>query len=151
MPEYKLFKEIIKLSVAKEWEEAKKEWALDHIYDSLEAQTCLCGHFPIIEICTIKNVKNNEHALVGNCCINKFLGLGTNKLFNSLKRIRDDIDKSVSKALIDLSFDKQIINEWEKDFYESILKKRKLSTKQREKKEGINKKLLIEYDKRSII
>ena len=55
MPQYKLFSEIINLSVAKKWEEAKKEWELDHIYSADEAQTCLCGHHPIIEICVIKN------------------------------------------------------------------------------------------------
>jgi len=116
MSEYRLFKEIIALSVAKNWEEAKKEWVLDHIYEAKEAQTCLCGHYPIIEICTIRNVKNNEHALVGNCCINKFLGLGSDKMFNSLKRIRKDITKSVSKTLIDFAHEKKILNDWEYKF-----------------------------------
>jgi hypothetical protein len=150
MPEYKLFKEIAKLSVAKDWKEAKKEWILDHIYDAKEAQTCLCGHYPIIEICVIKNTKNNEHALVGNCCVNKFFGIGSNKMFAALKKIRVDSTKSVNKPILNLAYDRKYINDWEKDFYMNILRKRKLSIKQKEKKIAINKKILQKFDQEAI-
>ena len=144
MPEYQLFKRIIELSVTNKWEDAKKEWILDHIYSAREAQTCLCGHYPIIEICVIKNIKNNEQALIGNCCINRFLGIGSNKMFNSLKKIRKDISKSVSSTLIEFAHEKGVLNDWEKNFYLDIWKKRRVSAKQKEKKERINKKLLME-------
>lgn len=152
MKHYKLFKEIIKLSVANKWEDVKKEWVLDHIYSAMQAQTCLCGHFPIIEICVIKNIKNNEQALVGNCCINKFLGIGSNKIFSALKKIRKDIHRSVNKDLISFAYDKKIVNSWEKKFYISIWRKRNLSDNQMKKKVQINKKLLRELvDKETII
>ena len=50
MSEYKLAKEIIALSKASNWDQAKLEWSLESIYKEDEPDTCLCGHFPIIEI-----------------------------------------------------------------------------------------------------
>ena len=51
---YCLSKEIIDLSVADVWDEAKMEWDLDHIVqlDPTEdvGQTCLCSHHPIFEL-----------------------------------------------------------------------------------------------------
>lgn len=147
--QHTLFKEIIALSDAKDWNIAKKEWILDHIYDAMEPQTCLCGHYPIMEICVIKNLKNNNHTLLGNCCIKILLGLGSNKLFNSLKRIRKDINKSISKDFIKLLSDNKIITDWETEFYINISKKRKLSSKQKEQKIRINDKIIQHYNKQT--
>jgi hypothetical protein len=145
---YKLFKEIISLSVATTWEEAKLEWVLDHIYSADEAQKCLCTHYPIIEICTMRNIKNNNHALVGNCCVNRFIGIESNKMFSSLKRIRQEMSKSISKVLLDFCFEKGILNNWERGFYLDNLKRRKLTSKQEIYKQKINKKILDEFDKK---
>ena len=46
---------ILALSRATDWEVAKKEWRLVEISEADEPETCLCGHFPIIELCTISN------------------------------------------------------------------------------------------------
>ena len=146
---YTLFKEIIKLSVAKNWEIAKKEWKLDHIYTALEAQTCLCGHHPIIEICVIKNLKNNEHTFLGNCCIKVLLGIGSNKMFNSLKKIREDIRNSINKPLITFLFEKGVLSEKETIFYLNVCRKRKFSVKQATWKIDINQKILTYFDKKT--
>ena len=58
MSEYKLSKGIIALSQASKWSQAKLEWQLDHIYKEEEPDTCLCGHYPINEICILKNKLN---------------------------------------------------------------------------------------------
>ncbi|MEV9638335.1 hypothetical protein ABZO35_28195, partial [Burkholderia pseudomallei] len=55
MSEFKLTAEIIARSKAKTWDLAKTEWSLAEVYEAEEPETCLCGHFPIIEICTLKN------------------------------------------------------------------------------------------------
>ncbi len=49
--QFQLATEIIKRSVARTWDEAKTEWSLYEIYETDEPETCLCGHFPIIELC----------------------------------------------------------------------------------------------------
>ena len=49
MSGYKLTEEILKRSQAKVWDIAKLEWKLNEIYEAEEPETCLCGHFPIIE------------------------------------------------------------------------------------------------------
>ena len=75
MSEFKLIEEIIALSEASNWDEAKREWALLHVYREDDPLTCLCGHFPINEICVIGNMKNGREAIVGNVCVKKFMGL----------------------------------------------------------------------------
>ncbi len=45
----KLIKEIVELSIAKDWLSAKEEWFLKDIRVSDEFRTCLCGHYPIKE------------------------------------------------------------------------------------------------------
>lgn len=104
MPEYLLFKEIIALSVANTWDQARLEWSLQEIYFSEEPQTCLCGHVPIIEICTIGNKLSDNCTEVGNCCVKMFLGLPSDLIFQGVKRIeafeklhRDTGGKPVSR------------------------------------------------------
>ena len=145
MSEYQLTKEIISRSVAKNWDAAKLEWKLDHIYESEEPGTCLCGHFPIKEFCIIRNIKNGALATVGNCCVNKFMGITSDKIFQSLRRVRKTPEKSLNAEAIQYAFDQGWINEWEKDFYLDILRKRQLSLKQQSKKAQINDKILHNF------
>ena len=86
MSQYKLSAEIVAQSEAQAWDEAKLEWKLDHIYWEEEPDTCLCGHYPINELCILRNAKNGNTALVGNCCVKKFMGLPSDKIFQSLKK-----------------------------------------------------------------
>jgi hypothetical protein len=83
-----LKKEILSLSKAEDWETARKEWALVEDYEADEPETCLCGHFPIIEICEIRNRVTNALAEVGNRCVKRFLGFRSDLIFDALKRIR---------------------------------------------------------------
>lgn len=140
---YKLSEEILKLSVSKFWDSAKFEWKFENAYESEDQQTCLCGHFPIINVCVIKNTKNGNCTEVGNCCVNKFLNIDEgNKIFISIKRIKNDLTKSMSVDVVEYLKNKNIIDDFEFNFYINILRKRKLSDKQLEIKKKINKKLL---------
>jgi hypothetical protein len=140
---YKLTEEIIKLSVSTKWDSAKLEWHFENAYESEEPQTCLCSHFPIINICVIKNKKNNLTTEVGNCCINKFLGIEEgNKIFTSIKRLKNDPTRSMGIDAIEYLKKKRILNDFEYEFYNDIHKKRNLSEKQLEIKKRINKKLI---------
>ena len=150
---YKLTEEIIKLSVSRDWNNAKLEWKFEYAYQSEELETCLCGHYPIKNICVITNTKNRTSTEVGNCCINKFLGIEeANKIFTSINRIKEDLSKSMSIEVLEYLFQKKVITEFEYEFYADIIKKRKLSEKQQLLKTKINEKLLIftSYENSSI-
>jgi hypothetical protein len=140
---YKLTSEIINLSTAKNWDSAKQEWTFDFAYYSDSLETCLCGHYPIKNICVIKNGTNDISTEVGNCCINKFLGIDDgNKIFTSIKRLKEDISKSISAEVIDYMKEKKLLNNFEYKFYKDTFRKRKLSEKQVEVREKINRKFL---------
>jgi len=147
MGEFKLIQEIISLSVADAWELAKKEWELSQIYFSDEPETCLCGHFPIIELCEIRNKKNQKIAIVGNCCVNKFIGLPSEKIFQAVKRIRKDSEKSLNIEAIELAYSKDWINNWEYEFYINTFRKRLLTENQGLKRKQINEKILLKINK----
>jgi len=142
MSDYQLAIEIIKRSVNPTWELAKREWKLVEIEEAEDYETCLCGHYPIRELCILKNKENGNSAVVGNCCVKKFLGLPSNKIFQAVKRVRKDTAKSLNAETIQLAFNLDWINKWENDFYLDIMRKRVLTNRQRAKKLQINEKVL---------
>ena len=143
MLKYKLINKIVALSQSNVWDEAKLEWVLKDVYEAEEPETCLCGHFPIIEICVIQNNFNGNNTIVGNWCVKKFIGLPSDKIFQAVKRVRKNTEKSLNAEAIQHAFDRQWITEWEKKFYLDIMRKRSLSLKQVEKKTQINRKFMM--------
>lgn len=143
MSEYKLTSEIIGLSQSDIWDKAKLEWTLHDIYQAEDPETCLCGHFPIIEICVLRNKFNGNHATVGNCCVKKFIGLPSDKIFQAVKRVKKDNQKSLNAEAIEHGKNKGWLNQWEYNFYMDIMRKRNLSQKQRQKKIQINQKFAL--------
>ena len=141
MSEYRLSQEIIERSAAKTWDKAKLEWSLERIYES-SYKTCLCGHNPISEICVLRNSTNADVVEVGNCCVEKFMEISTNKLFAALKKIAKDIKKAVNAEVIQLAYEQKYISSWDRDFYLDTFRKRKLSAKQQTQRERINGILL---------
>lgn len=143
MSEFKLTSEIITLSLASIWDSAKLEWVLDEVYEADEPGRCLCGHYPIIETCILKNKINNNLATVGNCCVKKFIGLPSDKIFQAIKRVRKDEQKALNSEAIEYAFNKNWINDWEKNFYLNVMRKRNLTHNQLQKKIQINNKLVL--------
>lgn len=140
--EYKLSGEIIALSVADTWDRARLEWKLEDIYQEEEPDTCLCGHFPINELCYLRNTKNGNRALVGNVCVKKFLGLPSDKIFEAIHRITTDLTKALNPDAIEHAFQKHWISEWERTFYLDTWRKRSLSPKQSIKRGQINRRVM---------
>jgi len=140
--EYRLTAEILNRSFAQTLDEAKLEWALLEVYEVDEPETCLCGHFPIIELCVLINRKNENRATVGNCCVKKFIGLPSDKIFQAVKRIRKNESKSLNAEAVQHAFERHWISEWEMNFYFDIMRRHKLSPKQAAKKSEINKLVL---------
>lgn len=138
MSEYRLTQEIIHRSQAKTWDEAKLEWQLVEVYQQEEPDTCLCGHFPINEICVLRNKRNQHTIEVGNICVKKFLGLPSEKIFQALRRIAKDESKALNAEAIQHAYERGWINDWEKQFYFDTMRKRRLSDKQLAMRKQIN-------------
>ena len=139
---FQLFDAIVARSVADNWEEAKREWDLVEIYREDEPLTCLCGHTPIIEICILRNRLNASSAIVGNVCVNRFLGIESEQIFAGLRRIQNEPAKGLNAPATLYAFEKGWISNWEKDFSLDTNKKRKLSDRQEEKRREINRRVL---------
>lgn len=142
MSEYQLTTELIELSNAGTWDEAKLEWGLEHVWREDEPDTCLCGHYPIIEICQLRNRLNRSTAIVGNCCVKKFTNLPSDLIFQAVKRIQDDEERAINAETIDHAYQKGWINDWERKFYMDTWRKRKLTGAQRNTRIQINQKVL---------
>lgn len=152
---FKLIKEIIELSESKIWLMAKEEWSLNYIEkidlsDGEEPETCLCGHFPIIELCHIRNKINNREAVVGNVCVTKFMGINSDSLFTSIRRISSDNSKSISDELAIYAKDHGMLTDWEYKFCLDTKGKRKLSQKQMLKRVQINERLINSIKRKGV-
>lgn len=143
--------EILALSRATDWETAKTEWKLIGIGEAEERETCLCGHFPIIELCTITNQVTGRTADVGNVCVKRFLGFRSDLIFASIKRIRKDRDKSIGAEAAVFFRERGIINAWEYKFQQSTYRKRDLTYKQLSTRHTINRKVLADVARRGIV
>jgi hypothetical protein len=149
MAEYKLTTEIVRRSRANRWPEARLEWKLLEIFEAEEPDTCLCGHYPIIENCILRNKVNGNEVLVGNCCVKKFVGLPSDRIFQAVKRIRKDLVKSLNAEAVEHARERRWITQWERDFYMGIMRKKNLSPKQAAKKSQINEKVLRNMQRRT--
>lgn len=143
MAEFQLTREILARSTATVWDAAKLEWTLQEVFESDEPGTCLCGHYPIIEHCVLRNKTNDVFTTVGNCCVKKFMGLPSDLIFQAAKRVRLDASRSLNGEAIEHSRDNGWINDWEQEFYFRIMRKRSLSDKQAAKKRQINERFLL--------
>ena len=141
---------ILALSRATDWEVAKKEWRLVDISEADEPETCLCGHFPIIELCTIANTTTGKSVDVGNVCVKRFLGFRSDLIFQSLKRVRADQDKAIGPDATAFFHERRVINDWEYQFQQSTMRKRNLSERQLSTRRSINQKVIAAVRRRGL-
>lgn len=146
MSEYRLIQEILSLSVSKEWDIAKNEWEICNIQFGEGEDECLCGKKGIKQLCFIHNDQSGRTVIIGSCCVKKFLGIRSDKIFTSIKMIKKDLDRSLNEEAIEFAREKHIINDWEENFYKNTWRKRKLSAKQKAKRRQINQKILEDIE-----
>ena len=89
---------------------------------------------------------NGNRAIVGNVCVNRFIGLESAKLFTGVGRILKDSSCSLNAETLEHAYTKGWINDWELQFYANTLKKRRLSPRQMDKRLQINDKILAGFD-----
>jgi hypothetical protein len=119
------------------------EWVFSSSELEQEPTNCLCGHV-IKERCYITNKENGNELIVGNCCI---------RLFDeSLEKIAKAIRKrKPNKELIELAKKDGVIREKDAKFLESIIMKRKLTSKQEKYKFDLERKIFQKYLRKSTV
>ena len=110
---FALGRRIVELSEADDWDRARMEWEIEDIYIQREPDTCLCGHYPIKELCVLRNRKNHNGAIVGNVCVKKFMKLSSDRMFAAIKRVTLDGSKALNAHVIEHARAKRWINDWE--------------------------------------
>jgi len=87
---------------------------------------------------------------VGNVCVKRFLGLRSDTIFQSLKRIRKDITKSIGADATVFFHERGIINDWEYRFQQDTMRKRSLSFAQLQTRRQINEKVIAAVRRRGL-
>lgn len=144
--EFTLTAEIIRLSESQVWDKAKREWSFTHAFQRPNS-ACLCGKKGIVNVCVIINHLNQNETEVGNCCVKKFMDMDDgDAVFNSLNKLKHDIESNITTDALNMIFDAGKITQWEYDFYSDVMKKRKKhSPKQLIFKVKVNKKFIEHY------
>lgn len=138
---------ILGLSISKDWDEAKAEWELFFVYDDPNDRACQCEHSPIHQICVIRNRKNTKRTEVGNVCVRRFLRLFSNRIFLCIKRLRNDIHKSLNPKSLELFRERGVISAGEEQEYKSYWRKRvHISDDEKRQKLDINSRVLTYID-----
>jgi hypothetical protein len=131
---------ILPLSSAKIFELARKEWELVGVEITDEYDNCPCGQ-EIKEHCYITNRVTGHSTYVGNVCINRFIGIETGNLFDGLKRIAQDPYANANIDVIEHGMRLGFIYDTEYQFLIETRLKRNLSTRQKEWKRKINRRI----------
>lgn len=132
---WKLPQNLEELSNGDSYPRVLREWELDyieHLAPGEDSETCLCTHFPIREVCHIRNLQNANTAIVGNCCVKKFEKEeegavnfeGTHKVFDCLKRLQRDENANANEELLNYAYSKGVLTKPEYDRYLEIWRNR---------------------------
>jgi hypothetical protein len=137
---------ITALSVVQQYPEALGEWTLVEVNKVDDVDRCLCSH-PIHEIYVIRNLKNNNAAQVGSCCIKKFAEqseafVGMHTVAKCVERIKQDASKAPNTGLIEQAARSGMLTPWEVQFLTDTKAKRALTAKQEVTRNRINNKLI---------
>jgi hypothetical protein len=142
--------EMIERSREQEWNQAKLEWDLEDVFRVSEERDCLCGHNPILQICTLRNQLTRQTAEVGNVCVERFLGMRSKRIFSAIKRIRDDENRSLNKEAIGMFCKLKVISYPDAEEYLRFYRRRKnVTDNQRELRRGVNAAVIGYVDRRA--
>lgn len=95
-----LKRNILELSVAKNFYKARREWFLYRIVITENWRDCLCGK-KIRELCYLKNKMNANIVRVGNICTRDTMNLNAPTFFNALKEMRTNISSELNAMRIE--------------------------------------------------
>ena len=105
---------ITELSISSAWSDVIKEWKFTHAFYK-EDSACKCTKKGIKKVCVISNTINNNTAEVGNCCVNKFLGINDgNKYFKNIIKLVKNVKSHINNDFGWQLFDDGLITEDER-------------------------------------
>ncbi len=148
---FQLITGIISKSNSITWEEAVLEWETIDIYslnDWEESLSSLCWHYPIRNICLLKNSKNTNLVIVWNICVKKFISDAPDKIFTWINTIRKDNWKWPSRELVEWMYLNKAINKYEYDFCIGKFWAKKFYGKQLEFRKTTNDKMVLFFSKK---
>jgi hypothetical protein len=87
---------------------------------------------------------------VGNVCVKRFLGFRSDLIFQSLKRVRADLDKAIGPDATAFFHERGVINDWEYQFQQSTMRKRTLTDRQLASRRSINQKVIAAVRRRGL-
>lgn len=133
---------ILPLSLAQDFDLARREWSLVAVELSDEWDSCPCGK-DIKEHCFIRNDITGNQTYVGNVCINRFIGIDTGTLFDGLRRLSKDPAANANAAVIEHAWKQGFLyGENEYSFLIQTMRKRTMSNAQLAWKAKINRRIL---------
>ncbi len=140
---FRLTARIVALSESDTWDGARREWDLSDRYrtEPDDPGVCLCGH-AIREHCVLVNRLSGHEAVVGNCCVVRFLGLPSAQVFAGLDRIRKDPAAAPSPALVEYARSRCWLTDFELRHLRGTARSRRLSPRQLAVRIEVNKKIL---------
>ena len=97
---------------------------------------------PIHDLCQIANKSTGSRAMVGNCCVKRFLELPSAAIFAGLKRIGADPCASMGAAALEMALGNHWIAGWEGALYHQATRRQGCSPAQMSKKIEINQRVL---------
>jgi len=144
MSQHKLITEMLALSKSDYWVQAQDEWDFVEMHKGEGKDSCICGKTPIRYLCKLQNLFTHNTVIVGNCCVKQFWGFRADLIFAAVKRVNEDLTRSVNLPTLALAVRLKWITLWEYNFYTNIRGKayENLSLNQAPIKDEINGKIL---------
>jgi hypothetical protein len=141
-----LVQEMLSMSRASDWDEARLEWSFYDAYDETNFTHCLCGH-GIKERCVLHNRFTNCFALVGSSCVKEFMHeicqkVPMDAIHASIKRVRKNPGKAVHEHLVKLAREKRRITDRAYGWYCGCIRKRSLTKPENFYRTILNRRIL---------
>ncbi len=136
-----LQQELLSMSRDMEWDIARFEWQMIDLWQE-QGGTCLCGQHPITDHCLIHNRMTGAQAVIGNHCVRQFQNHDYSNLFDAVRRIRKNPESATPAVLVKQAAKFGWLAPHELKFTLSTFRKHSLSTKQRDWRVAINRKLV---------
>jgi hypothetical protein len=142
---------VIAKSHSNNWDDARTEWELVHIYEHPGGQ-CICEHRPITDHCVLRNkLDPTRELVVGNVCVGRFEDQDLSELsrlsFAALKRIKlDPANKRANKSMLTLCIKRKILGSKQGVFYLKRARRRSgLSAEDKSKMIKLTRKILFAF------
>lgn len=141
----RLIPAILAQSHSSAWNNARLEWwiACDIKLKSNETTHCVCGTKLSASYCILVHQFDRNRLTLGRDCAKFFNRIGPQDLCDGLPIVRLNPEVAFKGSVIQHLYGRQIIDQWERDFYVSTYCKKQLTFRQLEFRVRINEKITL--------